>query len=193
MYVEFITLKNFRSYENQTISFPKGSTLLMGDIGSGKSSILQAVEFALFGIMRGVTDASYFLRHGAKECEVSLTFTLDETITVTRTLSKTKNSVAQGPGTLTKAGVTQSFTPGELKVQILELLGYPSSASSKSHSLLYRYTVYASQEDMKSIILERPESRLNTLRILFGVDKYKSIVENASVILREKKMQKKSF
>ena len=49
MILESIELKNIRSYDDQKIEFPKGITLFEGDIGSGKSSILMAVEFALFG------------------------------------------------------------------------------------------------------------------------------------------------
>ena len=53
MIIKKITLKNIRSYENQVIDFPDGSTLLSGDIGSGKTSILLGIEFALFGLQPG--------------------------------------------------------------------------------------------------------------------------------------------
>ena len=49
MILESIELKNIRSYHDQEIEFPKGITLFEGDIGSGKSSILMAIEFAFFG------------------------------------------------------------------------------------------------------------------------------------------------
>lgn len=52
MLLQSITLNNIRSYQEQTINFNKGTTLLSGDIGSGKSSILLAIEFALFGASR---------------------------------------------------------------------------------------------------------------------------------------------
>jgi len=48
-----IKINNIRSYETQEIVFPEGSTLLSGDIGSGKTSILLAIEFALFGLQPG--------------------------------------------------------------------------------------------------------------------------------------------
>ena len=46
MKINKITLDNIRSYEHQEIEFPEGSTLLSGDIGSGKTSILLGIEFA---------------------------------------------------------------------------------------------------------------------------------------------------
>ena len=59
-----IGIQNIRSYENAELEFPEGKVLLSGDIGSGKSSILLAVEFALFGLQRGVGGSS-LLRYGS--------------------------------------------------------------------------------------------------------------------------------
>jgi len=55
--------------------------------------------------------------------------------------------------------------------------------------LLYKFTVYTPQEEMKQIILEPKDIRLNTLRHVFGIDKYKRIEENTLLLtskLREK-------
>ena len=46
------------------------------------------------------------------------------------------------------------------------------------------------QEEMKQIILEDPDTRINTLRHIFGIDKYKTILENVGILrlkLREEK------
>ena len=53
MFLKSIKLNNIRSYEHAEINFPSGSVLLAGDIGSGKSSILLAIEFAIFGAKKG--------------------------------------------------------------------------------------------------------------------------------------------
>jgi len=45
-----LKLENIRSYKKTTIAFPQGISLFEGDIGSGKSTILMAIEFALFGL-----------------------------------------------------------------------------------------------------------------------------------------------
>ena len=49
MFFESIKLENIRSYTNEEIKFSNGALLLAGDIGSGKSTVLLAIEFALFG------------------------------------------------------------------------------------------------------------------------------------------------
>ena len=66
-----LTLKNIRSYKEEEIEFPAGSILLSGDIGSGKSSILLAIEYALFGLQPG-QKGSHLLRHDSDSGEVIL-------------------------------------------------------------------------------------------------------------------------
>ena len=56
MLVRRLTLKNFRSYndgEETAVDLPDGVVLFEGDIGSGKSTILLSIEFALFGLGAG--------------------------------------------------------------------------------------------------------------------------------------------
>src|SRR2546427_2041547 len=72
MILKKLQLRNVRSYEKQSVDFPMGKTLFEGDIGSGKSTILMAIEFALFGL--GSEKGASLLRVGQAEGEVSLTF-----------------------------------------------------------------------------------------------------------------------
>ena len=46
-----LILKNFRCYESQVFDFhDKGLILISGQSGLGKSTILNAIQFCLFGI-----------------------------------------------------------------------------------------------------------------------------------------------
>lgn len=49
MIIETLELENFKSYKNSTIKFKQGISLILGENGSGKSSILEAISFVLFG------------------------------------------------------------------------------------------------------------------------------------------------
>ena len=64
------------SYKDQVIDFPLGKTLFEGDIGSGKSTILMALEFGLFGL--GSEKAGSLLRIGENEGSVSIVFESEE-------------------------------------------------------------------------------------------------------------------
>src|SRR3989344_6705504 len=99
MLLRKLQLKNIRSYEDQTIEFPEGSTLLSGDIGCGKSSLLLAIEFALFGTSRPDLPAEYLLRKGSTHGSVELTFSLDgDEITIARNLKKERDGIKQTSG-----------------------------------------------------------------------------------------------
>ena len=50
MIIKQLILENIRSHESTEIEFAEGKTLIRGDIGSGKSSIMMSIEAALFGI-----------------------------------------------------------------------------------------------------------------------------------------------
>lgn len=189
-----ISMRNIRSYEEAAIEFPDGKVLLSGDIGSGKSSILLAIEFALFGLQRG-TGGSSLLRNGTNNGKVRLNFEIDgKEITVERALKKSRDSIAQDSCFIEEGGRREEVSNTELKSRILKLLNYPSEFMTKN-PVLYRYTVYTPQEEMKAILLEEADMRLNTLRRVFGIDKYKRIIENAEFFssrLREKTREKES-
>ena len=183
-----LALRNIRSYIDERIEFPEGTVLLAGDIGSGKSTILLAAEFALFGIMRGALNGTSLLRHGEREGEVSLTFAMNgKDITVQRKLERRKETVEQSSGALIIDGLQHDLSPVELKSRMLELLGYPPGLLTKSKELIYRYTVYCPQEEMKAILTEAAEMRMDTLRRLFQVEKYRTVRENIQVVKRELK------
>ncbi len=188
MILKKIKLENIRSYINQTIEFPQGSVLLSGDIGSGKSTILFALEFALFGLKRVTLSGNTLLRNGAKEGSVEIHFTIDnKEIIVKRNLKRTSKDIKQEAGYIAINQIKSELTAVELKAKILQLLGYPMSQLSKSKDVIYRFTVYTPQEQMRQIIYENKDLRLDTLRKVFGIDKYKKVKENCAFYIRKLK------
>ena len=197
MFLKSIKLYNIRSYESAEINFPVGSVLLAGDIGSGKSTILLAVEFAIFGAKKGELPAYTLLRHGKKEGSVELRMQIDnKDVIVKRTLKRSKDDIKQEAGYTVINGIKKEGTAEELRAIILDLLGYPKDLVKKGKDLIYRYTVYTPQEEMKQILYEDKETRLETLRKVFNIDKYKRIKDNSKIItasLREKKKSIEGF
>ena len=191
MILKYVKLSNIRSYSSQKIEFPTGSLLLSGDVGSGKSSILLGVEFALFGsVGTGSKRASMLLRNGKKRGYVELGFAVDgREVVIRRVLERTKSSVVQKPGYLVVGGVRTDLVPTELKARVLELLGYPEGLLAKKFSI-YPYTVYTPQEEMKKILFEDSAHRTETLRKIFGVDRYAAVRKNAELVSRSIKMKK---
>ena len=192
MKIKKLVLENIRSYKKEELNFKSGISLLSGDIGSGKTTTLLAIEFALFGLVKGKLTSDSVLRHGKNKGKVALEFELDnKNYIIKRTLSRSSGShsssgsIKQEPGTLIVDGVEETLTPQELRAKIVAILGYPSEFINKSPAIIYRYTVYTPQEDMKLILFESPDTRLETIRKIFNIDKYKTIKNNISIYLKE--------
>ena len=189
MLIKKVRLENIRSYVDATVCFSKGSTLLAGDIGSGKSSILLAIEFALFGL--GNISGDALLRHGKQHGSVELHFEVDGKDVIIRRELKRHRRKEQQEGTQQESGYIiidgnkRVGTPQELKAIVFKLLGYPKDLLKKRKNLVYRYTVYTPQEEMKMILLESPEERKKVLRKVFGIEKYELLIQNANTILKE--------
>ncbi|PIN89852.1 hypothetical protein COU57_05015 [Candidatus Pacearchaeota archaeon CG10_big_fil_rev_8_21_14_0_10_32_14] len=181
MILRKIQLNNIRSYNEEEIEFPIGSTLLSGDIGSGKTTILLGIEFALFGLQPGQKGSS-ILKNNVKEGYVKLELEIDgKIIEIERTLKRAK-TITQDSCCITIDGNKRELAVTELKNVVLDLLNYPKEFSKKQN-ILYKFTVYTPQEEMKQIISQDIQTRVNTIRHIFGIDKYKKILENTSIIL----------
>src|SRR3989344_7167887 len=120
MIIKKIKLENIRSYNEREINFELGSTLLSGDIGSGKSSILQSIDFALFGLSKGILSGESLLRYGNDKGYVELSFKIDDfDVKIRRSLKRTGKSIVQDSGYLEVNGIREDLSPVELKQKIL--------------------------------------------------------------------------
>jgi exonuclease SbcC len=186
-----LKLENIRSYTEQTVPFPLGTTLFEGDIGSGKSTILMAIEFALFGL--GSEKGGALLKAGAKKGLVSLCFEVEgKEYEVCRSLERKAKSVQQADCSLKTEGTVLQLSASEMKEKILDILAFNEPADPKAQSVIYRYAIFTPQEEMKAIIWMRADSRLQTLRKAFRIEDYRIALDNSSTLaktIREKSIK----
>lgn len=86
--IEFlsISLKDFGRHESLKIDFASSLTVLKGANGSGKSTVLQSIYFALFGVSAVDGSSKDLPRIGTTDCYVSLRLRIDESsYTIIRT------------------------------------------------------------------------------------------------------------
>lgn len=183
MIIKSLKMKNIRSYEEVSIDFPSGTMLFEGDVGSGKSTILLAIEFALFGL--GNQKGASLLRMGTNEGYVTLRFEVDgKEYEVHRSLVRRGKGVQQGEGYIKSHEGKRHLSPSELKQEVLSILKFNEPPNPKAQSVIYRYAVYTPQEEMKAILWARADQRLQTLRKAFRIEDYRIATDNASNLAR---------
>ncbi len=193
MILKELRLKNIRTYEHDTIEFPNGIMLFEGGIGSGKSTILLAIEFALFGL--GEERGNTLLTLGKNEGEVELAFEVNgKRYVVHRKLVRGRRGAGAGAGARSGAhvpgavaqddcwieheGVVDRLSARDMKVKVLSVLGFNEQADPRAKSSIFRYAVYTPQEEMKGILADQ-ERRLQTIRKALRLEDYKVAGDNA--------------
>lgn len=82
MILKTLKLKNFRCFKNLQLDFDENLIAFIGNNGSGKTSIFEAIFYALFGFGHSLERGgkSYIIHDGSDEilCEIELVFDLDE-------------------------------------------------------------------------------------------------------------------
>ncbi|HET6702610.1 MAG TPA: SMC family ATPase, partial [Gemmatimonadaceae bacterium] len=79
MQLNRVVLQNFRQHADTRVEFGPGVTGIIGPNGSGKTTILEAIAWAIYGnpAARGTRDSSRFNRAGARSgVRVELDFDL---------------------------------------------------------------------------------------------------------------------
>lgn len=72
MYVKELSLRNFRSYDQVTVEFPVGVSILIGSNGQGKTNLVEAIGYlATLGSHRVATDAP-LIKQGSTEATVKV-------------------------------------------------------------------------------------------------------------------------
>ena len=179
MILNSIIIENIRSYEHEEIEFPKGITLFEGDIGSGKSTVLMAIEFALFGL--GSQKPEALLAKKADSGSVILDFMVgDDKYAIKRTLLRKNDAVGQDSkkSWLRVNGAELPLSASELKQKVLEILKFNEPADPKAESRIFRYAIFTPQEAMKEVLAD-PKKRKETIRKAFGIEDYSIALGNA--------------
>ncbi len=186
MLIKQISVKNIRSYndgDEVTVDVPEGVVLFEGDVGSGKSTLLYAIEFALFGFsdLKG----THLLSEGKNEGHVRLTFAADgKEYEVLRSLKRRGSDVVQGDCYVSSEGGKERLSPSDLKERIVAVLRFNEPTHPKAESLVYRYAIFTPQEQMKEILTDSIDDRLQVIRRVLGAQSYQVAADNAGVVAK---------
>jgi exonuclease SbcC len=184
MLIRSIHLKNVRSYngdDETRLELPEGVVLLEGDIGSGKSSLLYALEFALFGFsdLKG----PHLLSEGKREGHVHIAFESGGVrYSIHRSLRAKGDDVVQEDCYIDSQGRRTRLSPSDLKERVVSILGFNEPTHPRAESMVYRYAVFTPQEKMKEILSQNPEERLHVIRRVLGAQSYQVAADNSDLV-----------
>jgi exonuclease SbcC len=157
----------------------------VGGVGCGKSSVLYAIDFAIFGDPVGKS-YEYLLREGADSCKVALQFAHSgKTYTITRGLRKRGKGVSQDWEQLK---LTQNDTL--LASVKSEAVAEQLKAITGLDKDLFREIVWVRQEQLKQLLDMTPRERQKRLDELFGLSDFEVSWTNMVGVEKEFKVEK---
>ena len=188
MKIEIVQLENIRSHTKSTVPFTRGFNCLVGGLGCGKSSVLYAIDFALFGDSIGRT-FEYLLREGADWGKVTVQFLQNgKTYKLTRGLKRKGKSITQNFEELKfyeDEALIASMKTDAIAEQLKAITGLDRD--------LYREIVWFRQEHLKELLDAAPRDRQRRLDELFGLSDYEVAWSNIAQYQRDYETEKRVY
>lgn len=183
MQIISISLKNIKSHRDRELHFVKGINVLSGSNGAGKSTVFEAVGYALFGVDAKdfVGNIDRFISIGAKKGEIAVTFsTGDETFRVSR-------GVGAGSKWLLAQEIGGSFEvedhagAAETENRIKGLLGLDNGRSLADQ---FKLVIGPFQNDfLGPFVIRQPTRRQDAFDEILGIDTWRKTYKGTSNLL----------
>jgi exonuclease SbcC len=188
MHITKIELEDIKSHHSASFEFERGTTAITGENGAGKTSIIEAVAWALFDLLDYKKED--FIRRGAKKGVVNVTFQ--------SSLDEREYRVYRDTGT-----GYHVYDP-QLKMRIAEkkeevarfLWQHLGVEAGTDLETLFRSAIGVPQGTFTAVFLERPSERKPKFDRLLKVEEYRQgsekllettrFIENKIISVKEK-------
>jgi DNA repair protein SbcC/Rad50 len=177
-----LKLENFKKYINFEIAFESGLIGIIGKNGAGKSTIFEAILFALYGELKSKGDKEVVRNSNASikdVVSVELDFEFDHI--EYKVIREFRGKALSANAKLYKN--TELITTGakEVTTSIVNLTKMSRDA--------FMHTLFASQKELTSLSNSKPEERKKMIRKLLGLEKIdfveKELIEKSRELKRE--------
>jgi len=170
--IKSIYLENFKTHHLSTLDFSIGTNLIIGKIGSGKSSIVDGICYALYGTFPSLSNKKLntpeiimFKPSKEEKAKVVLEFVIDfKKYRVEREIDEKK-------GTSAKLYLENKLIAGpkqtEVTLKVEEILQVPYK--------LFTKIVYSEQNELDYFLKIPPTKRKETFDDLFGIIKLEDV------------------
>lgn len=184
MQILSITLKNIKSHHDKELHFVNGINVLSGDNGVGKSTIFEAIGYALFGVDARdfVGNIDRFISIGARKGEIAVTFRPDDGETY-----RASRSVGAGSKWLLAKELGESFEvedhagAPETEARIKDLLGLDSGRALADQ---FKLVIGPFQNEfLGPFVLKQPTKRQEAFDEILGIDAWRKTYKGTSTLL----------
>ena len=177
-----LKLENFKKYTNFEIAFESGLIGIIGKNGAGKSTIFEAILFALYGELKSKGDKEVVRNSNASSKDaviVELDFEFD-TIEY-KVIREFRGKTLSANAKLYKNSELITTGAKEVTTSIINLTKMSKDA--------FVHTLFASQKELTSLSNSKPEDRKKMIRKLLGLEKIdfveKELIEKSRELKRE--------
>jgi len=174
MIIKSVELKNVKSYKHETIEFREGINGICGLNGHGKTTILEAIGYALFDYIP--YNVGEFLRHGEKSGLVSVTVEGNDEIEyiINRKIGGSDYSIRTPVGEIKgKKDVTDWISKN-----LLNGIGSPEDISS-----IFQNAVGVPQGTFTTAFLLNPGPRKKVFDTILRVEEYQTAYTNLRAVV----------
>jgi len=189
MKIDIVQLENIRSHTKSTVPFTRGFNCIVGGVGCGKSSVLYAIDFALFGDTIGRKSFDYLMREDADFCRVTLQFSQNGRIyKLIRGLKRKGKSLNQDSEQLKlyeDEKLVASMKNEAVAEQIKTITGLDRD--------LYREIVWFRQEHLKELLDAKPRDRQIRIDEFFGLAEYEAAWSSIAQYQRDFETEKRVY
>jgi exonuclease SbcC len=184
--IKSIRLVNWRSHADSRLDFRKGTNLLVGIMGAGKSSILEAISFALFGtfpaLERRKLKLENILRLNEPLAKVELVFDWDGVdYRIERTIERSKKAITTGAEIYKHDSIVEHGSVA-VTTYIQNLLGIDYD--------LFTRAIYSEQNNIDYFLNLDPRKRKEEIDALLGLDRFELARANIVTVINNLRVKR---
>ena len=181
--IKKLILENWKKHDFLELDFSKGVNVIVGEMGTGKSSILQAINYCLFGNFNELKSREIktddLITNGKDECTIKLYF--DQYI-IERKIKKGKTTEANirnekenlaGPSTVE----VNNYIDEKLKI----------------NEEVFLKAIYSSQNDIDTILKVTPTNRKKIIDELMNLTEFEIVRKNTVSLINKLNNQKEIY
>ena len=159
-----LKLQNFKRYENYSLEFQEGLIGIIGKNGSGKSTIFEAILFALYGELKNKGYKEIIRNSNASIKDVVLVELEFEFESVTyKVCREFRGKALSANAKFYKENELITTGAKEVTTSIVSLTKMSKDA--------FLHTLFASQKELTNLSTRKPEDRKKMIRKLLGLEK----------------------